>query len=442
MAIDPSIPLSVRGPQGPDPLSQLATVMNLRALQEDRAARRRAEQQAETATQEERASRGRVAGAMLRGRPLAPVDRAQVLQSLATDEERLIAQQDYDAFDAARTTRRKAQQTELALAATTIRDRGYDPQVAEIVLGELVEDYPEAEQIWQQMQQSPEQFKVIVDAFAAPVPTRAPIQWDPQKPLVDPVSGRIIKPAESAEPDRPKPGTFEFQVWRQYGPNPTPAQVETARRSWAAAGREADTPLDRQLEGLRVALATQQVEKQATENTAARETRTRQRDALNEIANATLHELDRVMVRNPVTEEWELTPGVQQIVGKSKVLGQRFIPGTKAADAFVSLQRVKSRLVVDLIREMKAQSATGATGFGQLSDKERELLESAAARLDTNQTDAAILDAVLEIRRLTDKSLNEAGTTEARSDTDKGAVPPAAPPRLPAVKPTDPLGIR
>lgn len=43
--IDPSIPLSVRAPQMPDPVQQLGAVMNLRAMQEDRQARGQAQQE-------------------------------------------------------------------------------------------------------------------------------------------------------------------------------------------------------------------------------------------------------------------------------------------------------------------------------------------------------------------------------------------------------------
>ncbi len=55
-----------------------------------------------------------------------------------------------------------------------------------------------------------------------------------------------------------------------------------------------------------------------------------------------------------------------------------------------NLDKVRSKLVVDLITRMKQASKTGATGFGQLSDKERVLLESAATALrgDLSEEDA------------------------------------------------------
>jgi len=45
------------------------------------------------------------------------------------------------------------------------------------------------------------------------------------------------------------------------------------------------------------------------------------------------------------------------------------------------VDKLKGKLIVDLMNQMKQASKTGATGFGQLSDKERQLLENASTAL-------------------------------------------------------------
>lgn len=56
--------------------------------------------------------------------------------------------------------------------------------------------------------------------------------------------------------------------------------------------------------------------------------------------------------------------------------------GKETNDARAALNRVRGRVIVDLLNEMKNQSATGATGFGALSGPELELLQNAASELN------------------------------------------------------------
>ena len=65
-------------------------------------------------------------------------------------------------------------------------------------------------------------------------------------------------------------------------------------------------------------------------------------------------------------------------------------------------------MVVDLIAKMKAQSKTGATGFGQLNIWEGRVLQNAAAQLQQSQTEQAFRNALREIRQATESVRNRA----------------------------------
>lgn len=57
-------------------------------------------------------------------------------------------------------------------------------------------------------------------------------------------------------------------------------------------------------------------------------------------------------------------------------------PGWKSRDWTNNLNKLKSQKIVDLMEQMKRVSKTGATGFGQLSEKELKVLETASTALE------------------------------------------------------------
>ncbi len=61
-------------------------------------------------------------------------------------------------------------------------------------------------------------------------------------------------------------------------------------------------------------------------------------------------------------------------------IGQ-FFPGTASHDLSADISQLTGQQIINLMGEMKRQSATGATGFGQLSDAEGQLLKNAATQL-------------------------------------------------------------
>ncbi len=66
------------------------------------------------------------------------------------------------------------------------------------------------------------------------------------------------------------------------------------------------------------------------------------------------------------------------------------IPGSKKVDWHANVDKLKSGNILKLMNEMKNASRTGATGFGQLSNKELEVLQQAslALRKDMRPEDA------------------------------------------------------
>lgn len=77
----------------------------------------------------------------------------------------------------------------------------------------------------------------------------------------------------------------------------------------------------------------------------------------------------------------QLTSEAQYAVGKSSI--GNFIPTTPMYSGSTKIDRLKNNQILDLIGEMKAQSKTGATGFGAMNLRELGVLEKAASMLDT-----------------------------------------------------------
>lgn len=74
------------------------------------------------------------------------------------------------------------------------------------------------------------------------------------------------------------------------------------------------------------------------------------------------------------------------------------IPHTDAANAKAQLDTVGNRSVLDTLSALKSLSATGASGFGALSEKEGDILRNAAANLNTSQDNESLKRNLLELR--------------------------------------------
>jgi sugar phosphate isomerase/epimerase len=105
----------------------------------------------------------------------------------------------------------------------------------------------------------------------------------------------------------------------------------------------------------------------------------------------------------------------------------QYLPGDPAgrSKAQATLERLKSRSVIDFMNEMRRQSATGATGLGSITEKELELLGSGASILGkTNISDA---DAAAELKRIYDLANRFGGDAPAESQDAGGRVQVIAP---------------
>jgi hypothetical protein len=121
--------------------------------------------------------------------------------------------------------------------------------------------------------------------------------------------------------------------------------------------------------------------------------------AVKQKAQETLDALNEII--DPTTGK--LKPEMEGAIGKSRLynapFGMTMYGGqTRASDA--AIKRLKNMLTIELLGEMKAQSRTGATGFGQLSVKELQVLESAASKIDPTLDEGTF---TAELNRISEK---------------------------------------
>jgi hypothetical protein len=86
---------------------------------------------------------------------------------------------------------------------------------------------------------------------------------------------------------------------------------------------------------------------------------------------------------------WKLKPDASKSFGaRMPFVGK--LPMGGWTDANARIEKLRGKAVLDLIAEMKRQSATGATGFGAMNIRELELLERSASLLtNANISDEA-----------------------------------------------------
>lgn len=138
------------------------------------------------------------------------------------------------------------------------------------------------------------------------------------------------------------------------------------------------------------------------------------------------------------TGGFKLKKGTASLVGGSRYTGGlwgKLVPGSPEADAQAALQALTGKNVLELMRELKSQSSQGATGFGALSEKELALLQAAASRLQTSQSEGQFLEELVNIDRLVNKIYEENPGVAA-------AVPPLSPGTAPAATPAAGTGGR
>ncbi len=109
---------------------------------------------------------------------------------------------------------------------------------------------------------------------------------------------------------------------------------------------------------------------------AAKEKNKKYRDVQKSMGQSTLDAINQVL-----DDKGELTGDAKWATGVTG-LAAPFAFGTKAKSAVAKLKNIQSKQVLQLIGELKSQSATGATGMGNLNMKEFGALQDAASLLD------------------------------------------------------------
>jgi len=141
-----------------------------------------------------------------------------------------------------------------------------------------------------------------------------------------------------------------------------------------------------------------------------------QREAIKTKTQETLDALSEL-----VDDKGELTPNGARAVGVSRI--GNAIPATKGYAGSKSIERAKNLITLDLLGEMKAQSKTGATGFGQMNLKELGVLEGGASKLDSGLDEDTFKTEVKRLREKLQKVMQD--ESESNVNTDKQA--PQAP---------------
>src|SRR5215467_6450416 len=112
----------------------------------------------------------------------------------------------------------------------------------------------------------------------------------------------------------------------------------------------------------------------------------RQRQLQFQTNQRALHHLDEAA---PLAEKWDSTGflgGLESGEGTPGWWPFHGVGGTSGYDLNKKLVPVRSNATIQNMMRLKAASPTGATGFGNLSEKEGETLASTDAILDTRQS--------------------------------------------------------
>lgn len=106
-----------------------------------------------------------------------------------------------------------------------------------------------------------------------------------------------------------------------------------------------------------------------------------------------------------------------------------YIPGTDAYTLARDANTVKNMIAKGGLLDMKNTSANGASGFGQLTEKELDLLREGISRLDPLDDKNVFLDDLNFIRSRFEKAITPRDITDAELDTLDIVSPAAAPKR-------------
>lgn len=101
-------------------------------------------------------------------------------------------------------------------------------------------------------------------------------------------------------------------------------------------------------------------------------------------------------------------------------------PHSDTADANKALDVVKNQILLNTITKLKSLSATGASGFGQLSNQEGEILKNSVASLDTKQSNESLIRNLRQIRSVLEQSRNNIAGKQVEFDSGQTQGAPAS----------------
>lgn len=81
-------------------------------------------------------------------------------------------------------------------------------------------------------------------------------------------------------------------------------------------------------------------------------------------------------------EQLKADPNFASMYGTGLGRVAQYLPGSESATTNSRINQLAAEKIINLMSEMKRQSRTGATGFGQLSEKELQLLQNASTKLN------------------------------------------------------------
>lgn len=221
-----------------------------------------------------------------------------------------------------------------------------------------------------------------------------------------PAPSKLMTPAEMAQWKAQK--EFEARVNREN----RPPSAEAAG-TWTDTGRT-----DAQGNAIYVNTKTTETKPMpfgAKQSPGASQEADRKRILVVDATNRTLNALDEL-----IDERGNLRPETRAAIGASRMTGMQYIPGTQAYNAQASIDRLRARMVTDLMAELKAQSRTGATGFGQLNAQELKVMQDSAAKLDPGQGEKAFQTELQNIRRRLELILKDGPPGQAAQPSPGG----------------------
>lgn len=149
------------------------------------------------------------------------------------------------------------------------------------------------------------------------------------------------------------------------------------------------------------------------------ETQTRALEAMRLFGDDMLSVIDSL-----IDPSGQLKPGAKGVIGGLDGMRPEWAYATEGSQiALADIDRLQSMLNIDTLRDMKSQSRTGATGFGALSERELNVVESSASKLRRRrQSEAEYAAELLRIR-------NAIMVGRAQGAPTDPAAPPPAPAR-------------